>query len=170
MPAVAPRRRAATLYDSICMFVQENFQLPLTRNAVAAYFRVPRFASLKFRSKVVSLLVFQPKWIASSRLESPELLEFAPQNLNCARSTGARIREGISRTHAVGRPISTGEPRTKGCSAGQQNVLRTGCWTHAKTKPLRRTGSTRINCMIPDRSTRLVHGQPTRPEERRGWV
>ena len=49
-PVVAPKRRAATLYDSICMFVQENFQAPLTRESIAAHFRVsPNHVSRLFR-------------------------------------------------------------------------------------------------------------------------
>ncbi len=35
-----PQRRAANLYESICMYVQEHFQSPLTRDAVAGHFRI----------------------------------------------------------------------------------------------------------------------------------
>jgi AraC-like DNA-binding protein len=36
----APQRRGATLHESICMYVQEHFQSPLSRDSVAAHFRV----------------------------------------------------------------------------------------------------------------------------------
>lgn len=49
-PVVAPKRRAATLYESICLFVQESFHTPLTRESVAAHFRVsPNHVSRLFR-------------------------------------------------------------------------------------------------------------------------
>ena len=49
-PVVRPKRRAATLYDSVCMFVQENFQSPLTRESVAGHFRVsPNHVSRLFK-------------------------------------------------------------------------------------------------------------------------
>ncbi|MFA5263942.1 MAG: helix-turn-helix transcriptional regulator [Opitutaceae bacterium] len=49
-PVVAPKRRAATLYDSICMYVQENFQSPLTRESIATHFRVsPNHVSRLFK-------------------------------------------------------------------------------------------------------------------------
>jgi AraC-like DNA-binding protein len=49
-PVLEPKRRAATLYDSICMFVQENFQTPLTRESVAGHFRVsPNHVSRLFK-------------------------------------------------------------------------------------------------------------------------
>lgn len=49
-PVVAPKRRATTLYDSIGMFVQENFQTALTRESVAAHFRVsPNHVSRLFK-------------------------------------------------------------------------------------------------------------------------
>jgi AraC-like DNA-binding protein len=49
-PVIAPKRRAATLYDSICMFVQESFHTPLTRESVAAHFRVsPNHVSRLFK-------------------------------------------------------------------------------------------------------------------------
>ncbi|MBI5381062.1 MAG: helix-turn-helix transcriptional regulator [Opitutae bacterium] len=49
-PTEAPKRRAANLYDSICMYVQEHFQLPLSRESVAAHFHVsPNHVSRLFK-------------------------------------------------------------------------------------------------------------------------
>lgn len=49
-PAPPARRKAAALYDSICMYVQEHFQFALTRESVAGYFRVsPTHVSRLFR-------------------------------------------------------------------------------------------------------------------------
>lgn len=39
-PAAPLPGRAAGLYESVCMFVQEHFHLPLSRSSVAAHFRV----------------------------------------------------------------------------------------------------------------------------------
>jgi AraC-like DNA-binding protein len=39
-PAPPTQRRAAALYDSICMYVQEHFQFALTRESVAGFFRI----------------------------------------------------------------------------------------------------------------------------------
>lgn len=39
-PETKPKRRAAGLYESICMHVQERFSHPLNRKSVAAHFRV----------------------------------------------------------------------------------------------------------------------------------
>ncbi len=44
------QRRAANLYESICMYVQEHFQSPLTRDSVAAHFRIsPNHVSRLFK-------------------------------------------------------------------------------------------------------------------------
>ncbi len=49
-PTTAPKRRADSLYDSVCMYVQEHFQFPLTRESVAAHFRVsPNHVSRLFK-------------------------------------------------------------------------------------------------------------------------
>lgn len=49
-PSFPPRRRATGLYESICMYVQEHFQFPLNRDAVAARFGVsPNHVSRLFR-------------------------------------------------------------------------------------------------------------------------
>lgn len=48
--APTPRRRAANLYESVCMYVQEHFQTPLSREAVAAHFKVsPNHISRLFK-------------------------------------------------------------------------------------------------------------------------
>lgn len=45
-----PQRRAANLYESVCMYVQEHFQSPLSRDSVAAHFRVtPTHVSRLFK-------------------------------------------------------------------------------------------------------------------------
>ena len=45
-----PRRRAADLYESICMHVQEHFQSALNRDSVAAHFRIsPNHVSRLFQ-------------------------------------------------------------------------------------------------------------------------
>ena len=49
-PAAVPKRRAASLYDGICMYVQEHFQFLLTRESVAAHFHVsPNHVSRLFK-------------------------------------------------------------------------------------------------------------------------
>ena len=49
-PPGRPQRRAANLYESVCMYVQEHFQSPLTRDSVAAHFRItPTHVSRLFK-------------------------------------------------------------------------------------------------------------------------
>ncbi|HVU34917.1 MAG TPA: helix-turn-helix transcriptional regulator [Opitutaceae bacterium] len=46
----APRRRAANLHESICMYVQEHFQSDISRDSVAAHFKVsPNHISRVFK-------------------------------------------------------------------------------------------------------------------------
>ncbi|PTX99072.1 helix-turn-helix transcriptional regulator [Opitutus sp. ER46] len=54
--APEPRRRTANLYESICMYVQEHFQSPLTRDAVAQHFNIspPHVSRLFKREGMVS--------------------------------------------------------------------------------------------------------------------
>lgn len=45
-----PKRRTTNLHESICMYVQEHFQSPLTRDSVAAHFRIsPNHVSRLFK-------------------------------------------------------------------------------------------------------------------------
>jgi AraC-like DNA-binding protein len=49
-PTAAPKRRAASLYDGICMYVQEHFQFQLTRESVAVHFQIsPNHVSRLFK-------------------------------------------------------------------------------------------------------------------------
>jgi AraC-like DNA-binding protein len=49
-PVIAPKRRAALLYEGICMYVQEHFQFSVTRESVAAHFKVsPNHVSRLFK-------------------------------------------------------------------------------------------------------------------------
>ncbi len=49
-PAERPARKAVRTYEAICLYVQENFQSPLTRESVAQYFDLnPNHVSRIFR-------------------------------------------------------------------------------------------------------------------------
>lgn len=47
-----PKRRSTSVYESICMYVQEHFQFPLNRDSVAALFKVsPNHVSRLFKQE-----------------------------------------------------------------------------------------------------------------------
>lgn len=49
-PLSSPRRRAAGLYEGICMYLQENYAFPVTRESVARHFRLsPNHISRLFK-------------------------------------------------------------------------------------------------------------------------
>lgn len=51
-PPAPPKRRATGLYESICMYVQEHFQFPLSRDSIADHFRVsPNHVSRLFKNE-----------------------------------------------------------------------------------------------------------------------
>lgn len=51
-PAAEPRRRALSLYQEICMYVQEHLQTELSRDTIAARFRVsPNHVSRLFKNE-----------------------------------------------------------------------------------------------------------------------
>ncbi|HRE80545.1 MAG TPA: AraC family transcriptional regulator [Opitutaceae bacterium] len=50
MPAPTPRRRAAGVYEGICMYLQENYAFPVTRESVARHYRLsPNHVSRLFK-------------------------------------------------------------------------------------------------------------------------
>lgn len=49
-PVPSPKRRATGVYEEICMYIQENFSFPLSRDSVAAHFRLsPNHVSRLFK-------------------------------------------------------------------------------------------------------------------------
>ena len=51
-PATQPKRRATGIYESICMYVQEHFQFPISRDSIASHFRIaPNHVSRLFKNE-----------------------------------------------------------------------------------------------------------------------
>jgi AraC-like DNA-binding protein len=68
LPAAHPQRKAVRTYDSICLYVQQNFQLPLSREMVAQHFSLaPNHVSRLFHCEGQMRFNDYLNWVRMSR-------------------------------------------------------------------------------------------------------